>query len=148
MSPFLTAYGSMASSHPLRLVRKAGRALVSSPDPTHKWERGLVTFERFLGCAVSAERTRLHTVQYVLCHAIGVPCGCHMTADTAQPRKRSNVTRPFPICGWGLGTRLGARVNVPAHAHNVIRCHASASATLSLCIYMYCHCELPVRHMA
>ena len=37
------------------------RELVSSPDPTHKWER-------FPGCAVSAERTRLHTVQYVLCH--------------------------------------------------------------------------------
>ena len=42
--------------------------VVSSPDPTHKIGKGLVTFERFLGCAVSAERTRLHTAQYVLCH--------------------------------------------------------------------------------
>ena len=24
---------------------------------------------------------------------------CHVTADTAQPRKRSNVTRPFPSRG-------------------------------------------------
>ena len=45
-----------------------------------------MTFERFLGCAVSAERTRLHTVQYTS-YAICVPCGCHMTADTAQPRR-------------------------------------------------------------
>ena len=71
--------------------------------------KGLVTFERFLGCAVSAERTRLHTVQYTS-YAICVPCGCHMTADTAQPRKRSNVTRPFPICGWGLGKGLGLSI--------------------------------------
>ena len=33
-------------------------------------------------------------------------CSLVRSADTAQPRKRSNVTRPFPICGWGLGTRL------------------------------------------
>ena len=38
------------------------------PRPHPQMGKGLVTFERFLGCAVSAERTRLHTVQYVLCH--------------------------------------------------------------------------------
>ena len=45
-------------------------------------------------------------IQYSTSYAICVPRVCHMTADTAQLRKRSNVTRPFPICGWGLGTRL------------------------------------------
>ena len=38
------------------------------PRPHPQMGKGLVTFERFLGCAVSAERMRLHTVQYVLCH--------------------------------------------------------------------------------
>ena len=27
-------------------------------------------------------------------------------AESAQPGKASNVTRPFPVYGWGLGTRL------------------------------------------
>ena len=29
-----------------------------------------------------------------------------MTSESAQPRKASNITRPFPFCGWGLGMRL------------------------------------------
>ena len=37
---------------------------------------------------------------------------CHVAADIAQPRKRSNVTRPFE--GWGLGTRLG-RLLISGH---------------------------------
>ena len=58
-----------------------------------------------------------------------------MTADTAQPRKRSNVTRPFPICGWGLGTRLylsGFSLATPTlvdvhpspqnSSHNIVSC--------------------------
>ena len=45
--------------------RRTVLSLVPRPHP--QMGKGLVTFERFLGCAVSAERTRLHTVQYVLC---------------------------------------------------------------------------------
>ena len=29
------------------------------------------------------------------------------TANSEQPRKRSILTRPFSLWGWGLGTRLG-----------------------------------------
>ena len=33
---------------------------------------------------------------------------CHRNDDSAQPRNRSTVTRPFSsLEGWGLGTRLG-----------------------------------------
>ena len=53
---------------------------------THKMGKGLVTLLACLGCA----------------ECIG-----------AQPRKASNVTRPFPICGWGLGTRLMSPEHFP-----------------------------------
>ena len=33
---------------------KSKQTVVSSPDPTHYAEKGLVTFEAFLGCADSA----------------------------------------------------------------------------------------------
>ena len=42
-------------------------------------------------------------IQYSTSYAICVPCGCHMTADTAQPRKRSNVTRPLSHLWVGSG---------------------------------------------
>ena len=79
-----------------------GISLVSRPHP--QMGKGLVTFERFL--VVLSQQNARDYIQYSTSYAICVPCVCHMTADTAQPRKRSNVTRPFPICGWGLGTRL------------------------------------------
>ena len=79
----------------LTMVSQLSPSLVPRPHPQNGKGSG------FLGFAVSAERTRLHTVQYVLYHMM--PRGCHMTADTAQPRKRLNVTRPFPILWVGSG---------------------------------------------
>ena len=74
-------------------------SLVPRPHP-----KGLVTF-----LVVLCQQNARDYIQYSTSYAICVPCGCHMTADTAQPRKRSNVTRPFPFCGWGLGMRLYAK---------------------------------------
>ena len=65
-------------------------------------------------------------IQYI--YAICVPCGCHMTADTAQPRKRSNVTRPFPFVGGVSGNETNRhmvfsdlRPDVLIDAHVAIR---------------------------
>ena len=74
------------------------RTVVSSPDPTHKMGKGLVTLLAFLGCAESAKITYIFVGK------------CHVNADSAQPRKASNVTRPFPILWLGSGdetTRTG-----------------------------------------
>ena len=40
-----------------QLSMLTGRVLVSSPDPTHKMGKGLVTFEPVLACAESAKVT-------------------------------------------------------------------------------------------
>ena len=84
--------------------------LVSSPDPTHNG-KGSGDIRAFFLVVLCQQNARDY-IQYSTSYAICVPCGCHMTADTAQPRKRSNVTRPFPICGmvnvWPLGEGRGS----------------------------------------
>ena len=52
--------------------------------------KGLVTFEQFLGCADSAFTTFLPLVHVLF-------------SDSAQPRRCSNVTRPFLI--WWVESR-------------------------------------------
>ena len=49
-----------------------------------------------LGCAISGI-SNVHVYQYIF---VG---SRHVTAESAQA---SNVTRPFPVYWWGLGTRL------------------------------------------
>ena len=72
--------------------------LLTFPDPTHKTGKGLVTF-----LVVLCQQNARDYIRYSTSYAICVPRGCHMTADTAQPRKRSNVTRPFPVLWVGSG---------------------------------------------
>ena len=93
--------------------RRARVSLVPRPHP--QMGKGLVTFERLLCQQNARDYIQYSTSNY----AIYVPCGCHMTADTAQPRKRSNV---FPICGWGLGTRLRRASIVYVYIHMYSTC--------------------------
>ena len=81
--------------------------------PTNGKGSGDIRAFSWLCCVSRTHETTYSTVRLMTC----VPCGCHMTADTAQPRKCSNATRPFPICGWGLGTRLHASVRVWCHPY-------------------------------
>ena len=87
-------------------------SLVSSPDPTHKMRKGLVTFEQFLDCAESAKK---HVHQYIF---VGK---CHVNAESAQPRNCSNVTTPFSILCVGSGdeTILSPAI-LPLHAATVV----------------------------
>ena len=97
------------------------------PRPRPREEKGRVSFERFLGCAESLctslmqslrkrlgfgnvyaaymELTRMialsHPTYHKYSNLIGLPE--IKTAHSAQPRNRSNVTRPFPILWVGSG---------------------------------------------
>ena len=54
--------------------------------------KGLETLERFLG------RAHYHVSAYERMYLL--------TAELAEPRTGTNVTRPFPRERWGLGMRL------------------------------------------
>ena len=78
--------------------QKALPRIVSSPDPTLCEEKGLVTLERFLGLAHAPSRD-----------SIELNVLSHMNAKLAQPRNRSNVTRPFSSQRVGSGDETIAR---------------------------------------
>ena len=63
--------------HPLLTI------LVSSPDPTHKMGKGLVTFERFLGCADSAVMWLLTNQIVVLALYNNIACDQHCNCATS-----------------------------------------------------------------
>ena len=70
--------------------------IVSSPDPTLSRGKGLVTIERFLCCVESAVLIFEEVDDYIfmtLRYFIGL--FRIDTADLAQPRKCSMITRPF-----------------------------------------------------
>ena len=69
--------------------------LVSSPDPTHKTGKGLVTLLTFLGCAESAFTRHFCTKMY-----------WHTCFLLIQHDQEKRAMSPDPFCGWGLGTRL------------------------------------------
>ena len=73
--------------------------LVSSPDPTHKMGKGRVTCSLFL--VVLNQHSHDISLQNVLAHML--------FADSAQPRKASNVTRPYPILWVGSGDETRGR---------------------------------------
>ena len=50
----------------------------------------------------------------------------HMTAESAQPRKRSNVTRPFPFPRAGSGYETGLH----ARARELTRGHDNITSTM------------------
>ena len=59
-----------------------------------------------------------------------MPRGCHMTADTAQPRKRSNVTRPFPVLWVGSGNETSyIYVRMPAELLRLRRLIAALTSS-------------------
>ena len=78
------------------------------PRPHPQMGKGLVTFELVVLCQQSRDNHTARIWHKTYCSV----CSLVRSADTAQPRKRSNVTRPFPICGWGLGKRLCARLPI------------------------------------
>ena len=78
----------------VHVVITVSYSLVPRPHPQKG--KDLVTLLAFLGCAESAF-TRYFPYKNVLAHVL--------YADSAQPRRATNVTGAFPICGWGLGTR-------------------------------------------
>ena len=88
---------------------EASWPVVSFPDPTHatngKGSGDIHAFFLVVLCQQSCDNHTARIWHKTYCTV----CSLVRSADTAQPRKRSNVTRPFPICGWGLGTRLAGR---------------------------------------
>ena len=108
-----------------------GVSLIPRPHPQNG--KGLVTFKCFL--VVLCQQNARDYIQYCTSCAICMPCGCHMTADTAQPRKHSNVTRPFPILWvWsGDKTRWGLVYDL-SHDCHVISLQDNLSLSLSVCV--------------
>ena len=84
------------------------RYRVPVPRPHPQMGKGLVTFERFLGCTVSAERTRLHTVQYVLCHMRAVWLSHDCWHSTTKKTLECHQTLSHLWVGSGNETRYRA----------------------------------------
>ena len=53
------------------------------------------------------------------------------TADSAQPRNCSNVTRPFPASGRGLGSRDEEAIDILSHNYLPLRIYVVLKVCMS-----------------
>ena len=55
------------------------------------------------------------------------------TADSAQPRNCSNVTRPFPASGRGLGSRDEEAIDILSHNYLLLTSYVGLAFKVWMC---------------